>query len=327
MSVLRKDDFDAIVAFFKGAAPKTAKGLDIKTAFLNWADTVTNNMLISASEDELEKAKGYRKDYAFAEEPKLAAAQAKDPQLTDEEKAYVLGMPVVNTTGMTAAQANAAVMSAKSKTPPPANSAFAVGTTTPSTTVKRALIKKGSKGEDVKAWQRILGMKDTGVFDDELVKATKKWQKGHNLTDDGKVGPLTWSKAAEVQGDTDKLISTEAQVAVATGQTAVKPAVEAAKPSQKGTVAAATTGAVTVTPATTAAQTGQSSTFAKSVNAINAQTKKEAQVVEAGMVGGLNKIPRWGWGVLIGTFAAAVGYSIFGKPKFDQRKKLSSHEK
>ena len=56
------------------------------------------------------------------------------------------------------------------------------------------LLKKGSKGEDVKKLQKFLGLKDDGDFGDKTEIAVKKWQKENGLKDDGIVGDGTWSK-------------------------------------------------------------------------------------------------------------------------------------
>jgi murein L,D-transpeptidase YcbB/YkuD len=56
-------------------------------------------------------------------------------------------------------------------------------------------IRQGSSGSDVIAWQQILGIAQTGVFDAATTAATKKWQLMKGLTADGVVGPLTWGKA------------------------------------------------------------------------------------------------------------------------------------
>lgn len=60
------------------------------------------------------------------------------------------------------------------------------------------LIEKGSKGEDVKQWQRILGLTGDAVdgdFGTNTDKLTREWQKKHNLFVDGRVGDATWSAA------------------------------------------------------------------------------------------------------------------------------------
>lgn len=60
------------------------------------------------------------------------------------------------------------------------------------------LIKQGSAGNAVKAWQKIVGTKDTGIFDATLVQLTKTWQTQHGLKADGVVGPMTWAASMVV---------------------------------------------------------------------------------------------------------------------------------
>lgn len=55
------------------------------------------------------------------------------------------------------------------------------------------IIFKGNEGKAVEVWQVILGMKPTGLFDDLTKKATEKFQKEHNLVDDGIVEKFTWA--------------------------------------------------------------------------------------------------------------------------------------
>lgn len=62
-------------------------------------------------------------------------------------------------------------------------------------TIAHGTIRQGSSGSDVIAWQQILGVPSTGIFDAGLVAATKKWQASKGLTADGVVGPKTWAKA------------------------------------------------------------------------------------------------------------------------------------
>lgn len=54
-------------------------------------------------------------------------------------------------------------------------------------------IKLGSKGEDVKLLQKLLGLKEDGDFGPNTDKKVKEWQKSKGLTPDGIVGPKSWS--------------------------------------------------------------------------------------------------------------------------------------
>ena len=56
------------------------------------------------------------------------------------------------------------------------------------------LLKKGSKGEDVKKLQEKLGVEAIGTFGPKTEAAVKAWQKANGLKDDGIVGDGTWSK-------------------------------------------------------------------------------------------------------------------------------------
>lgn len=53
------------------------------------------------------------------------------------------------------------------------------------------LLKKGSKGNEVKELQKFLGLTADGIFGAQTEKAVKKWQWENGLTDDGVVGPET----------------------------------------------------------------------------------------------------------------------------------------
>lgn len=55
------------------------------------------------------------------------------------------------------------------------------------------LLKKGSRGEDVKAVQTALHCYPDGIFGDLTTEAVKEWQEQHGLGVDGIVGRLTWA--------------------------------------------------------------------------------------------------------------------------------------
>lgn len=56
----------------------------------------------------------------------------------------------------------------------------------------KRLLKKGSKGEDVKVVQSALQCYPDGIFGEMTEKAVKDWQEKHGLEVDGIVGPKTW---------------------------------------------------------------------------------------------------------------------------------------
>lgn len=65
----------------------------------------------------------------------------------------------------------------------------------PGSAASHATIKQGSKGSDVVAWQKIIGVTADGNFGSGTAAATKTFQTKHGLTADGVVGPKTWSAA------------------------------------------------------------------------------------------------------------------------------------
>lgn len=58
-------------------------------------------------------------------------------------------------------------------------------------------IKKGSKGDEVKVLQLIVGVTDDGIFGNKTKDALKTWQQVNKLTADGVAGPKTWAKIVE----------------------------------------------------------------------------------------------------------------------------------
>jgi len=58
-------------------------------------------------------------------------------------------------------------------------------------------IRKGSKGDEVKVLQLILGVADDGIFGNKTQTALKTWQAKYGLTVDGIAGSKTWNKIVE----------------------------------------------------------------------------------------------------------------------------------
>ena len=56
------------------------------------------------------------------------------------------------------------------------------------------LLKNGSRGEEVKQLQTLLGLGADGVFGPGTEAKVKEWQAANGLTADGIVGPGTWGK-------------------------------------------------------------------------------------------------------------------------------------
>lgn len=56
------------------------------------------------------------------------------------------------------------------------------------------LLKNGSRGEEVKQLQTLLGLSADGSFGPMTEAKVKEWQAKNNLTSDGIVGPSTWGR-------------------------------------------------------------------------------------------------------------------------------------
>lgn len=61
------------------------------------------------------------------------------------------------------------------------------------------LLKKGSKGEEVKKVQQKLGLPADGDFGAKTEEAVKNWQSKNGLSPDGIIGDNTWGKMFEAQ--------------------------------------------------------------------------------------------------------------------------------
>ena len=58
-----------------------------------------------------------------------------------------------------------------------------------------SVLRKGSSGPDVAAWQRAIGVTADGAFGPKTDAATRAWQTAHGVPADGIVGPATWATA------------------------------------------------------------------------------------------------------------------------------------
>lgn len=76
----------------------------------------------------------------------------------------------------------------------------------PPTTKKVAItinlpeIHLGDKGEHVKLWQFLIGIDQTGIYDEAAMAATKTWQKKNGKKVDGWIGNGCWTKAMQLKG-------------------------------------------------------------------------------------------------------------------------------
>lgn len=70
---------------------------------------------------------------------------------------------------------------------------------------RRILLYRGiARGEDVVAWQRIIGAKPDGVFGSETERLTRAWRLAHHLPDSGSVDDACWILAdSEMKATTD----------------------------------------------------------------------------------------------------------------------------
>jgi len=72
------------------------------------------------------------------------------------------------------------------------------------------LLKKGTRGNEVKELQEFLGIGADGIFGPGTEAAVKKWQAANGLTADGIVGPATWdAMGLATTDDSEKTYVTE----------------------------------------------------------------------------------------------------------------------
>jgi hypothetical protein len=72
------------------------------------------------------------------------------------------------------------------------------------------LLKKGTRGNEVKELQEFLGIGADGIFGPGTEAAVKKWQATNGLTVDGIVGPATWdAMGLATTDDSEKTYVTE----------------------------------------------------------------------------------------------------------------------
>jgi len=72
------------------------------------------------------------------------------------------------------------------------------------------VLKKGSRGDDVKVLQQFLGLSADGIFGSGTEASVKNWQVTNGLTADGIVGPKTWDAMGIASTDnSEKIYTTE----------------------------------------------------------------------------------------------------------------------
>jgi len=185
---MQADDMSAINDYFNRMPGKTQAGKDAKASWTQWWNGLSF-MAKSFTSDTL--AEATKRRIAFD----AANGEVKrndDGGLTPEESAYFANMPGVDVTGLTpeAAKAKVAAANAKVKVSPPASLLA----------IQYGSLRQGSKGDAVKKWQSILGVKQDGIYGPATAAATKKWQAAHAIKADGVVGPATWTAALGTSG-------------------------------------------------------------------------------------------------------------------------------
>ena len=72
------------------------------------------------------------------------------------------------------------------------------------------ILRKGTRGNEVKLLQEFLGTSADGIFGSGTEVAVKKWQSKNGLTADGIVGPATWDvMGLATTDDSEKVYTTE----------------------------------------------------------------------------------------------------------------------
>jgi peptidoglycan hydrolase-like protein with peptidoglycan-binding domain len=172
----------ALNDYFNRTAGKTQAAKDAKASWSKWYSGLS---FLSKSFTPATWAEAQKRRVAFE-----AANGEVRPirEVNEAEDAYFLSLPRTDVTGMKPEQAAAAIAAGNKKGAAIAPPATLVAATLGS-------LRQGSKGDAVKKWQGILGVKQDGVFGPGTAEATKKWQKERGIKADGVVGPATWTAA------------------------------------------------------------------------------------------------------------------------------------
>ncbi len=178
--VLNSDDFDAIDRYMRSTYAKTSPAETLKRQYITWSNALWTPEKYSNA--TIHEAHNRRNAFNIAntdtpaerQSVKAVIAQGQTiednrskPRITDDAGNYPKAK------GITVGSAS------KASVPKTA----------------RPLIKLGARGDAVRAWQSIVGVPLTGVFDSVTDSATRKFQSAHGLKVDGKVGTMTWSAA------------------------------------------------------------------------------------------------------------------------------------
>lgn len=172
----------------------------------------------------------------------------------------------------------------------------------------RPTLRRGSSGEYVKQWQRIIAVTADGQFGPGTEAATKTWQASRGLTADGIVGPNTWAKAQTASGTPltpAQVVQTVANTIAASVPTPVRPSTPTpARPPAATTPAA---------PRPSVVETAQ-----QYISSATPPAVKETVAVVSEQLATLNaKTPVWmkAMGVAGAALSALIGFKVLGGKK------------
>lgn len=273
------EDLEAIDAYFKRANTSKPGVSSIVSQWNQWYSQL-GTISKYANTGTLDEARRRRAALNAAlgtpENPLTSEAS-----VTAAEKEEYLSKPTVNVTGMSAAAANKAAWTAKDS---------GLNGTAASITAakKRATLRIGSTGTDVKDWQGVIKVTVDGKFGPGTQAATKVWQKAHGLKADGVVGPLTW-EAAEGSAKLPGTSILDPILSILTPKTISAPA-----------ISTSTTGASTPTPK----PTGAVNTVPKAAEQQAVIITTPAKTSTASMLPNIGNLPTWGK-ITLGILSAA----------------------
>jgi len=171
---------DAIVRYFNTQPINTPAAKKLRVEFVAWHNNL--GYFDKISDATAQQASNRRNAFNVANAESAAEAEAvKELLVRGVTREEMKGQPrIADSAGNYPRQKGITVASAASKS-------ISYGA--------RPTIRKGSKGEAVKAWQTIIGVTADGSFGPNTEKITKNWQKEHGLVADGVVGAASWSAA------------------------------------------------------------------------------------------------------------------------------------
>lgn len=175
------DDIEAINTYFLNTPIKTPEAGSLQAQFKTWYAGL--NFITKAFDDTFKEASIRRSVFNAANNDPEDLTHAADlkPGEAVAKQAAIAQSPALSVSQKKVAIAH--------------NPTVPTTSGVPSTAVKHATIRQGSKGADVTAWQQIIGVTADGNFGTGTAAATKSWQTAHGLAADGVVGPKSWSAA------------------------------------------------------------------------------------------------------------------------------------